>query len=89
MRKAVDTASPEILVTFNHAWFVKQPETPPPYIRNLSADIHKDQLELGIYTRYGGSGPIPFDLMPGLEDDRWAGVRPKKLDTVLNDPEVV
>jgi len=89
VRKAVDAASPEILVTFNHAWFVEQPETPPPYIRNLSADIHKDQLELGIYARYGGSGPIPFDLMPGLGDDSWAGVRPKKLDTILNDVALI
>jgi len=85
VRKAVDATDPQILVTFNHAWFVEQPETPPPYIKNLSADIHKDPLELGIYARYGGSSAIPFDLMPGLGDDIWAGVHPKSLDRVLND----
>lgn len=82
---AVNSACPGTPVTFNHAWFVEQPETPPPYLRNLSADIHKDPLELGLYARYGGSGAIPFDLMPGLGDDIWAGVHPKKLARVLND----
>lgn len=89
VRKAVDYTDPGTLVTFNHAWFVEQPETPPEYVRNLSADIHKDHLELSIYARYGGSGSIPFDLMPGLGNDIWAGVRPKQLDKIFNDVALI
>ena len=89
VRKAVDRVDPKILVTFNHAWFVEQPQTPPPYINSLSADIHNDHLELSIYARYGGSGSIPFDLMPGLGSDIWAGVRPKRPDQILNDVALI
>ena len=89
VQKAVDSSVPGTLVTFNHAWFVEQPETPPAYIKNLSADIHNDNLELGLYARYGGSGSIPFDLMPGLGSDIWAGVRPKKLGTILNEVALI
>ena len=89
VRKAVDTSDPGTLVTFNHAWFVEQPENPPAYVRNLSADIHNDHLELAIYARYGGSGPIPFDLMPGLGDDIWAGASPKKLEKIFNDVALI
>ena len=89
VRKAVDASDPTTLVTFNHAWFVEQPESPPPYVKNLCADIHKDHLELSIYARYGGSGAIPFDLMPGLGDDIWAGVHPKNLERILNDVALI
>lgn len=87
--QAVNRGHPDTLVTFNHAWFIEQPETPPNYIKNLSADVHKDPLELGIYAKYGGSGKLPFDIMPGLSSDVWAGDQPKKLETVLNEVAII
>lgn len=68
---------------------MEQPENPPSYVRNLCADIHKDSLKIGIYARYGGSGTIPFDIMPGLGDDIWAGVNPKKPERILNDVALI
>ncbi len=83
--EAVHTVDPNILVTFNHAYFVEQPETPPSFIKNLSGDIFNDNLELGIYARYGGSQDLPFDLMPGLGRDIWAGVLPKTQSQIYTD----
>lgn len=86
---SVHSEVPNALVTFNHAWFMEQPETPPAFIKNLSADIHNDHLELGLYARYGGSASVPFDLMPGLGDDIWAGIHPKSLDKIYNDVALI
>lgn len=86
---AIHSDMPKTLVTFNHAWFMEQPETPPEFIKNLSADIHNDHLELGLYARYGGSASVPFDLMPGIGDDIWAGIHPKSLDKIYNDVALI
>lgn len=83
--KAIHSVDDDILVTFNHSFFVEQPEAPPAYVKNLSGDIHKDSLELGLYAKYGGSGELQFDLMPGLGKDIWAGVEPKSLEQIYND----
>ena len=85
VRAAVHEHNPDTLVTFNHAYFLEQPEAPPPFITNLSGDVHKEHLELGVYARYGGSGDLPFDLLPGLGADTWAGNVPKTIDTVYTD----
>ncbi len=86
---SIHSEVPNALVTFNHAWFMEQPESPPEFIKNLSADIHNDHLELGLYARYGGSASVPFDLMPGLGDDIWAGIHPKSLDKIYNDVALI
>jgi len=83
--ESIQKAKPDTLVTFNHSYYIEQPEEPPYFVKNLSGDIHKDTLELGLYARYGGSGDLPFDLMPGLGDDTWAGIRPKKIEQIYND----
>ncbi len=86
---SIQRAVPGTLVTFNHSYFMEQPETPPEFVKNLSADIHNDHLELGLYARYGGSQPLPFDLMPGLGDDIWAGIHPKSLEKIYNDVALI
>ncbi len=86
MKKVVDAAhsvDPNILVTFNAAYSLAQPEAPPEFIKNLSHDVHSYPLETGMYSRYFGSIDIPFDIMPGLGDDAWAGIEPKPLEKVL------
>ena len=56
LSEAVHAASPDTLVTFNHAYFVAQPEAPPPHIRNLSADIHHSPLWIGLSDRLSSPG---------------------------------
>ena len=86
---AVRDVDPNTIVTFNHAYFVGQPETPPSFIRNLSADIHHTPLRFGLYARYGAACGVPFDIMPGLGSDTWAGKRPKPLSQVLEDIAII
>lgn len=85
---AVKAEDPNTIVTFNHAYFLAMPETPPKHIRNLSADIHSRPLWMGVYGRYGSGQNIPFDIMPGLTNT-WAGTEPKSLEEVLNDTAVI
>lgn len=75
----VSSADPNTIVTFNHAYWLNQPETPPPFIKNLSADIHSHSLMIGLYSRYATTIGLPFDVMIGLTDT-WAGqiVKPKQ-----------
>lgn len=87
--ESVQKAKPGTLVTFNHSYYIEQPEEPPYFAKNLSGDIHKDSLELGLYARYGGSGHLPFDLMPGLGNDTWAGVNPKTVEQIYNDVAII
>ncbi len=85
----IHSVDPDILVTFNHSYYVEQPEAPPAFVKNLSGDIHKDSLELGIYSKYGASSGLPFDLMPGLGSDIWAGIRPKSQEQIYNDISII
>ncbi|HBG28836.1 MAG: hypothetical protein A2Y10_03640 [Planctomycetes bacterium GWF2_41_51] len=87
--ESIQKAKPDTLVTFNHSYYIEQPEEPPYFVKNLSGDIHKDTLELGLYARYGGSSDLPFDLMPGLGDDTWAGVKPKTAEQIYNDISII
>jgi hypothetical protein len=89
VRDSIQKAVPDCLVTFNHAYFVEQPEAPPEFIKNLSGDIHNDHLELSIFARYGGTSGLPFDLMPGLGSDIWAGVKPKTQETIYTDVALI
>lgn len=92
MQKVADgvhSVDPDILVTFNHSYFVEQPEAPPAFVKNLSGDIHKDSLELGLYARYGSSSGLEFDLMPGLGSDIWAGIEPKSQEQIYNDISII
>ncbi len=86
---AIKSVDSNILVTFNHSYLVEQPEKPPYFIANLSADILNNPLELGINARYAGSGALDFDLMPGLSTDIWAGVRPKRIESVYNEIAII
>ncbi len=87
--EAAHSVDPDILVTINHAYFVEQPEPLPDFIENLSGDVHNDPLELGLYAKYADSIDAPFDLMPGLGSDIWAGIRPKTVEQIYNDVSLI
>lgn len=92
MKKIVDavhSVDPNTIVTFNNGYFVCQPEPVPDFITNLSGDILDLPLRLGVYARYGAAAGVPFDLMPGLSVDAWAGVKPKTTDEILRDTAVI
>ncbi len=92
MKKVVDavhSVDPDILVTFNAAYSLGQPEAPPEFIENLSHDVHKYPLENGLYSRYYSSIGLPFDMMPGLGIDAWAGIEPKKTERVLTEISII
>jgi hypothetical protein len=84
----VRTVDQNTLVTFNHAYFLAQPEPPPSYVKNLSADIHSHPMNLCLFARYASTVGLPFDLMPGLTD-RWAGTKPKTELEVLQTAAVI
>ncbi len=84
LAKAVAAVDRNTIVTFNHAYWLNQPETPPAYIKNLSADIHSNSLWMGMYGRYATTLGLPFDIMNGLTDT-WAGKKPKDLDMLLEE----
>lgn len=86
---AVHSVNPDILVTFNASYSLAQPEAPPAFIQNLSHDVHKYPLETGMYARYFSSQDTPFDLMPGLGKDAWAGIEPKTLPHVLTEISMI
>ena len=86
---AVQEGSPGTLVTFNHAYWLTQPETPPGFVRNLSADIHHGTQRMEVYGRYGSGIRMPFDIMPGLSAKNWAGKEPKALERVLTEVAVI
>lgn len=56
--KSIDTNT---LVTFNHAYFINQPEPPPAYVCNLSADIHSDPMNVCLFARYATTVGLPFE----------------------------
>ena len=85
---AAKKIDPSTLVTFNHAYFINQPEPPPFYIRNLSADIHSSIMNNCLFARYATTVGIPFDLMPGLTDT-WAGTIPKTEQEVVQTAAVI
>ena len=86
---AVQEGSPGTLVTFNHCYWLSQPETPPEFVRNLSADIHHDTQGMEAYGRYGSGIRMHFDIMPGLSAKSWAGKDPKTVDQVLTEIAVI
>lgn len=86
---AVQEGSPGTLVTFNHCYWISQPETPPDFIRNFSADIHHGTQRMEVYGRYGSGIGMPFDIMPGLSAKTWAGKEPKAIDQVLTEIAVI
>lgn len=91
MRKVCETVAsncPSTMVTFNHAYFITQPEPPPSFVRNLSADIHGQPLYMGLFARYASTVGLPFDIMPGLTD-RWAGTKAKPLEEVLQAAAII
>lgn len=84
MQKVYDlvrSADEKTLVTFNGAYLIAQPEPPPPFVRNISMDVHSQLMHLYLYARYATTVGLPFDLMPGLTD-RWAGTKPKTVQEV-------
>lgn len=84
----VQSADEKTLVTFNHAYFLAQPEIPPSYVRNLSADIHSQLMHNCLFARYASTTGVPFDLMPGLTE-RWAGTKPKSPDEVRQTAAII
>ena len=86
---AVQEGSPGTLVTFNHCYWLSQPETPPDFIRNLSADIHHGTQYIEVYGRYASGVRMPMDIMPGLSAKTWAGKDPKPLDQLLTEIAVI
>jgi hypothetical protein len=86
---AVQEGSPGTLVTFNHCYWLSQPETPPEFVRNLSADIHHNTQGMEVYGRYGSGIRMPFDIMPGLSAKSWAGKDPKTIEQVLTEIAVI
>lgn len=86
---AVQEGNPGTLVTFNHSYWLSQPETPPSFVRNLSADIHHDTQGMDVYGRYGSGIGVPFDIMPGLSVKNWAGTDPKPPEKVLTEVAVI
>lgn len=78
----------DTLITFNHAYFIAQPEPPPSYVRNLSADIHSNPMDLCLFGRYASTVGLPFDLMPGLTN-KWAGTVAKPKEEVLQAAAVI
>lgn len=91
-RKIHDTitsASPETIVTFNHAYFLEQPQATPGYVVNLCADVLADPLAAGLYANYGAAADVPYDIMTGLGDDIWAGIKPKRIAQVKEDIAVI
>jgi hypothetical protein len=86
---AVKRASPETIVTINHAYYLEQPQATPDHIVNLSGDVHSEPLATGMYARYGATADVPYDLMPGLGSDIWAGIEPKPLAQIKEDIAVI
>jgi hypothetical protein len=84
LSEKVHEVDPDVIVTFNHAYWVNQPEAPPSFIKNLSADIHSHSLLVGLYSRYATSVELPFDVMIGLSDT-WAGHRLKAEQQLLEE----
>jgi len=89
INEAVKRGSPDTIVTFNHAYFIEQPQGIPDHIVNLSGDVHSEPLALGMYARYGATADVPYDLMPGLGQDIWAGIDPKPLAQIKEDIAVI
>ena len=42
-----------------------------------------------MYARYGATADVPYDLMPGLGQDIWAGIDPKPLAQIKEDIAVI
>ncbi len=84
----VQSKNPDVLVTFNGAYQIAQPEPPPPYIKNLSLDAHSLPMNLCLYARYASSLDVPFDLMNGLTDT-WAGTIPKSTQEVMESAAII
>jgi hypothetical protein len=84
LTRAVAEVDPNTIVTFNAAYWPNQPETPPPFIENLSIDVHSHSLWMGMCGRYATTLGLPFDIMNGLTDT-WAGKKPKELDVLLEE----
>lgn len=78
----VHSKDPDIIVTYNGAYQIAQPEPPLPFIKNLSLDAHSLPMNLCLYARYASTLDVPFDLMNGLTD-KWAGTIPKTTQEVL------
>ena len=86
---AVRRGSPDTIVTVNHAYYLEQPQAIPDHIVNLSGDVHAEPLAAGMYARYGATADVPYDLMPGLGSDMWAGIEPKPLAQIKVDIAVI
>ncbi len=84
----VRSVDEKTLVTYNGAYFIAQPEPPPPFIKNLSMDVHSQLMHLCLYARYASTVGVPFDLMSGLTD-RWAGKIPKSIQEVEQTAAVI
>lgn len=85
----IHAVKPDTLVTINHAYLIEQPELVPSWIKNLSADVHREPLEISMYSRYCDGTGVPFDVMPGLGKDTWAGVSPKSVERIYRDVSLI
>ncbi len=84
----VQSKDPDVIVTFNGAYQIAQPEPPPPFIKNLSLDAHSLPMDLCLYARYASTLDVPFDLMNGLTD-KWAGTIPKSEEEVKESAAII
>ena len=89
VNEAIKRGSPDTIVTVNHAYYIEQPQATPDHIVNLSGDVHSEPLATGMYARYGATADVPYDLMPGLGQDIWAGIDPKPLAQIKEDIAVI
>jgi putative glycosyl hydrolase-like family 6 (GHL6) protein/glycosyl hydrolase family 42 (putative beta-galactosidase) len=63
--KAVHEANPDVAVTFNWKWGIREPTPPPPQIDRLGADLIPTGTVASMQCRYFAGTDMPFDYMTG------------------------
>ncbi len=63
--EAVHAADPNVDLSINWLWGVRNPEGPPPHITRLSADLIATPLVASTVSRYFAGSGYPFDYMTG------------------------
>jgi hypothetical protein len=63
--QALHDAEPEVPVTFNWKWGIREPTPPPPHVGWLAADLVPTGTQASLQCRYFAGTGLPFDYMTG------------------------